>query len=319
MKNLTFNNPNPFWHYQSKAKGVNSRVNAAFKHALFQDETVKARQAQEEVAKEYTGNCNWIKQMTSQDIAETSDTIKYWLSLAKVKMVSGWHQVLKKDNKELFASLDNLGFFDFHTTNGGSSAYIHQISLYLHKGYMDYLEGTQLYRGVTDVHHIDSDRGNNQHGNLRYTPSFLNSSMVSIEERIKKGTFIAGSYKMCKVMVDKINGSGFGLKKAMEIVTDTITATLGKFAKNSFETFSNGIEIVERNPWTIRAEAEIITLNKQWKESGGSTEELDIPENSIYFPLWTEAEHKYYSKGIVTEGFHLADGADWEWDDSGYR
>jgi hypothetical protein len=319
MKNPTFNNPNPFWHYQSKAKGVNSRVQAAFKHALFQDETFKARQEQENVAREYQGNCNWIKQMTSQDIAETTDTIKYWLSLAKVKMVNGWHQVTKSDNLELFSSLDNLGFFDFHTTNGGSSAYVHQISLYLHNGYIDYLNGIQLFRGVTDVHHIDSDRGNNSHSNLRYTPAFLNSSMAAIEERIKRGAFVAGSYKMCKTMVDKINATGFGLKKALGIVTDTISATLTKFAKNSFDVFNNTIEVVQRNHFTIRAESEIITLNKQWKEAGGNAETLDIPEDSIYFPLWTDAEHKYYTKGVILDGYHLGEGADWLWDDSDFR
>jgi hypothetical protein len=91
---------------------------------------------------------------------------------------NGYICLNRSQNKELFAVLEFLGFFEFHYTNKRKQIVgMHQIVLYLQRGFnkiryhrKDVLEGP-----LEEIHHLDSDPKNNIWQNLVYVTAQQNS------------------------------------------------------------------------------------------------------------------------------------------------
>lgn len=92
----------------------------------------------------------------------------------------GYQKLSKGNNKELFKLLNKIGFFDFHSTNNGFICYMHQITLYLHKGWKMYRKGLMCNKGVLEIHHKDHNPSNCNPQNLVYVTPYENKLLSRI-------------------------------------------------------------------------------------------------------------------------------------------
>lgn len=100
----------------------------------------------------------------------------------------GYQKLTRNQNKELFAKLTTLGFFDYHQTNNGHICYMHQIVLYLKSGWSHYKIGGFCHKDKQEVHHIDHDPTNNDESNLCYVSPYENKLL----SQLVKGGFYVG-------------------------------------------------------------------------------------------------------------------------------
>lgn len=65
-------------------------------------------------------------------------------------------RLLEKKNKTLFALLEQIGFFHYHTTNKGWITTLHAIAYYIEKGWREYyFEGITRSSETDQCHHIN--------------------------------------------------------------------------------------------------------------------------------------------------------------------
>lgn len=133
----------------------------------------------------------------------------------------GYQKLIKGNNKELFKLLSKIGFFDFHSTNNGFICYMHQINLYLHKGWKMYRKGLMCNKGELEVHHKDHNPSNCEVGNLVYVTPYENKLL----SRIVKSGFYLG-----KVINKTLSTCK---EKFKEIVKTTRELTLANLAQKS--------------------------------------------------------------------------------------
>jgi hypothetical protein len=135
----------------------------------------------------------------------------------------GYLRLARSKHKQLFYKLTELGFFDFHVSNNGHTAYLHQIVLYLDRGWKLYRnEGKFCERGLKEVHHLDSDPANNIASNLVYVTPCQNKYLA-----VKSGNRYFG---MCLKHESLI---GFHMTY---IFKETMRRTFNRLALLSFST-----------------------------------------------------------------------------------
>lgn len=117
----------------------------------------------------------------------TINKIKFILKEKSYKSFSSKHGYVfltKKNNKTLFTLLSQVGFFTFHKSNRKKQIVgLHQVVLFVFKGFKSLTFGGKCLKGKTEIHHIDHNPSNNSHHNLEYTTPVNNkviSSIVSI-------------------------------------------------------------------------------------------------------------------------------------------
>lgn len=95
---------------------------------------------------------------------------------------SGYRCLLRKENQQLFNTLEDLGFFEFHCTNKQKVIIgYHQAVLYLHNGWKILRYNSQkCAQGKLEVHHFDSNTLNNDVDNLWYVTPQQNCICSSI-------------------------------------------------------------------------------------------------------------------------------------------
>jgi hypothetical protein len=97
------------------------------------------------------------------------------------KSKEGYKFITKSSNKKLFALLNKVGFFVFHKTNRKKVIVgLHQIVLYIYKGYRSMCLGGSIKKGQMEIHHIDHDPSNNSYTNLEYTTPHNNKAIATI-------------------------------------------------------------------------------------------------------------------------------------------
>jgi hypothetical protein len=86
-----------------------------------------------------------------------------------------------KENKDLFTLLSKVGFFMFHKTNKRKQIVgLHQIVLFIYKGFKSLMFNGCIKKGQTEIHHIDHNPSNNCHHNLEYTTPSNNKAIATI-------------------------------------------------------------------------------------------------------------------------------------------
>lgn len=94
---------------------------------------------------------------------------------------NGYLFLTRNSNKQLFRELDQCGFFDFHCTNNNRQiCSLHQVVLYLHKGWKLFLQGYTCPRGTYELHHYDHQPANCDPSNLVYVTPQENQILASI-------------------------------------------------------------------------------------------------------------------------------------------
>lgn len=97
------------------------------------------------------------------------------------KSEGGYKILIRQENKKLFALLDQIGFFKFNKTNRRKTICgLHQIVIYIYKGYKSFQLGGSINKHQMEVHHIDHDPSNNSHHNLEYTTPQNNKAIATI-------------------------------------------------------------------------------------------------------------------------------------------
>jgi hypothetical protein len=121
----------------------------------------------------------------------TARELKLWKRKAQAHMHTGkvycfegnhgYQFLTRKTNKQLFNYLDRCGFFEFHCTNTQRQiCSLHQIVLYLHKGWELFLFGYTCPCGTYEIHHLDHDPRNCEPENLVYVTPQENQILASI-------------------------------------------------------------------------------------------------------------------------------------------
>jgi HNH endonuclease len=132
---------------------------------------------------------------------------------------NGYLFLTKGKNKEIFKALRDVGFFDFHVTNGGTRVYLHQIQLYCKPnkgGWQLYCAGQICRKAELEVHHLNHDVKDCEPENLVY---------VSPEENKLLAECVLGGKYFGKVM--KISmGIMLKCQHFVSIKNETIRRTL---------------------------------------------------------------------------------------------
>lgn len=119
-------------------------------------------------------------------------SVHTWLSGFDYRLSgSGVHQYKtfyrNENNEDLFTQLYLDGFFDFHTSNGGSIVSYHQIvAFYCCGGREALANGITCVQGHHEVHHLDGDSLNNDGDNLIYVPTLIHYLLTHAQRRILK-------------------------------------------------------------------------------------------------------------------------------------
>ena len=93
----------------------------------------------------------------------------------------GYKILTRHKNKTLFSLLEKVGFFNFHITNRKKVMVgLHQVVLYIYKGYKAYHLKGIAPKGAIEVHHIDHNPSNNSVTNLEYTTPANNKAIATI-------------------------------------------------------------------------------------------------------------------------------------------
>jgi hypothetical protein len=164
---------------------------------------------------------------------------------------NGYIVVDFEDNVELKQILEDVGFFVFHPTNHGYLAGVHQIVLYLHAGmYILRFKDSpkSKYRAVCgkmEVHHLDSNRQNNDRKNLVYVTPQQNSLCANALNQMYPGKvkradvkswarFGGGASDTAKLIrltvVRTLQAKGFNIKNIPPVINFLLTlpSKLGK-------------------------------------------------------------------------------------------
>jgi hypothetical protein len=101
----------------------------------------------------------------------------------------GYVFLSRGQNKKLFSLLDTSGFWNFHCTNTKRKmCSLHQIVLYVWKGWNLFLKGYTCNFHACEIHHIDHDPSNNNLDNLVYVTSQENKLLSDICRFTYNGT-----------------------------------------------------------------------------------------------------------------------------------
>jgi hypothetical protein len=81
---------------------------------------------------------------------------------------SGYINLARAENEELFELLHQVGYFRFYTSNSGEIVGLHQIVAYLDYGWKAYRNGFRISGLEVEVHHYNGNTGDNRPENLVY-------------------------------------------------------------------------------------------------------------------------------------------------------
>lgn len=127
-----------------------------------------------------------ICNLTAKEIKQVIKELKLFLYKNNIPKVSfknkyGYVFYSREMNRKLFSLLDKSGFWDFHCTNRKKNiCSLHQIVLYIHKGWKLFLYGYLCDSNETEIHHLDHDPSNNNISNLVYVTSQENKLLSDI-------------------------------------------------------------------------------------------------------------------------------------------
>ena len=120
--------------------------------------------------------------LKTKSIQNKLDLIKPLLLHAKgFSNKDGYTFLPKSHNKKLFKLLKDIGFFKFHRSNIKQCIVgLHQVSLFISKGWKLLKFGASCIKGKLEVHHIDHNTSNNHPDNLEYTTPANNKAIATI-------------------------------------------------------------------------------------------------------------------------------------------
>jgi hypothetical protein len=150
---------------------------------------------------------------------------------------SGYLCIRFENHPELKQALDDLGFFFMHSTNKGHVAGVHQIVLFLHKGFWRVRyrpDRCKAAKGQVEVHHLDSNRKNNDKLNLVYVTPQQNSLCANAVHHIYDG-------KLTTPKIKSWSKFGGGLHDTAKLIRLTLVRTIqaGGFCLNQIPSVIN--------------------------------------------------------------------------------
>lgn len=148
------------------------------------------------------------------------------------KSKEGYILLPKSKNKTLFSLLKKAGFFIFHKTNKGKIVGVHQVVLFIYKGWKSLAFKGECIKGKTEIHHIDHNPSNNNHHNLEYTTPVNNKAIATIVNICCNST---SSYYNSQVQFDLDKVLMFGPSNFIELLLKSIKATQQFFDKDLFK------------------------------------------------------------------------------------
>lgn len=112
----------------------------------------------------------------------------------------------RKQNVKLFKLLDKLGFFKFHRTNTKKHLVaVHQVVLFLYKGWKYVSTGGQCLQGKLEIHHLNHNTLDNREENLWYVTPEENKAAADLTT-LAMTNHKAGYYNQDIIFdLDKIN------------------------------------------------------------------------------------------------------------------
>ena len=143
------------------------------------------------------------------------------------KSKHGYMFLTRSLNKKIFSLLDKSGFWLFHCSNKGQQiCSLHQLRLYLHKGWQLLLRGYTCDMQCCEIHHLDHDPSNNHPSNLVYVTSQENKLLsdfcrMTYNGSIKNASINPFNYK--------------GTSRFIGIIKKTIKATYARLGLNAPE------------------------------------------------------------------------------------
>lgn len=144
------------------------------------------------------------------------------IPIASFKNKFGYVFLPRYLNKKLFSLLDTSGFWLFHSSNKSQSiCSLHQVILYIHKGYHLLLKGYTCDMSCCEIHHLDHDPSNNNKENLVYVSSQENKLMSDVCRFTYNGYIKSASINPFK----KDNSKS----RIINLIKKTVAATFSRF------------------------------------------------------------------------------------------
>ena len=165
--------------------------------------------------------------------------MRFLLSEAQTIELNGYLFVTRKNNPQLFHYLDRYGFFKFHRSNTFKSiAGVHQVVLYLHRGWkLHYYSRRYCVRGKLECHHLDHVKHNNTPSNLWYVTPTENKVLADITQVCLNKA--QGLYNgMAKFDMDIINFHRDVSMSFPQLLVKTLIATSNKFVNEGWNFLS---------------------------------------------------------------------------------
>lgn len=184
--------------------------------------------------KEKTIKRKWFKNQSIHSLKIKLNKIKTLLETATFFVSKEKYVFLvRNQNKELFKLLEAACFFKLHTSNRKKQIVgLHQVVLYVHRGWKKLYFGHEIIQGQFEIHHLDHNPSNNTIDNLWYTTPTNNKVIADITS-ICCNTSAKYYNAEVKFDLDKVNL--FGAGNFCELLIKSIKATSKNFGKDLFK------------------------------------------------------------------------------------